>query len=87
MGLNYNAILNQINVVTGTHNDPSRLTSRTSDSKKSSNATTYKGHRKSLVTSHPLQKDTIHQRERTESHGSKSNYKGSDNSYTERSHH
>ena len=69
----------------GTQDDPSALTSRTGDSKKSSNATPDKVHRKNLVTSYPLQKYPIHKREITEPHGSKTHYKGSDNSYTERS--
>ena len=60
--------------------------SRTGDSKKSSNVTPDKGHMNKSVTSYPLQKYPIHKIERTEPHGSKSNYKGSDNSYTERSH-
>ena len=45
-----------------------------------------KGHRKNLVTSYPLQKDTIHQIEIAEPRDSKPHYKGSDNSYTEHSH-
>ena len=70
----------------GTQDGPSTLTSRTGDSNKSSNVTLDKGHRKNLVTSYPLQKDTIHQIEISEPRDSKPHYKGSDNSYTEHSH-
>ena len=70
MGLNSYAVLNKINVITGTEDDPSVLTSRTSktqdypstltsrtgDSKISSNVTTDKGYRNNLVASSPLQK-------------------------------
>ena len=45
-----------------TQDDPSVLTIRTGDSKKSSNLTQEKGHRKKLVTSYPLQNDPIHKR-------------------------
>ena len=55
------------------------MTSRTGDSKKSSNVTPDKEHRKNLVTSSKFWKYT-------ESYGSKPYYKGSDNSYTESSH-
>ena len=70
-------IFKKINVITGTQDDtsastsrkgvtqdnPPILTSRTGDSRKSSNLTPYKIHRKNLVTSYPLQKDPINQRE------------------------
>ena len=44
--------------------------------------------RKNLVTfkGYPLRKYKIHLRDRTEPHGSKPHYKGSDNFYTELSH-
>ena len=45
-----------------------------------------KGHRKNLVSSSPLKKDPIHQRETSEPHGSKPFYKGPDHSFTRRSH-
>ena len=45
-----------------------------------------KVHKKNLVTSFPLQKYPIHLIERTEPHGFKPHYKGSDSSYTECSH-
>ena len=70
----------------GTQDYPSELTSITCDTKKPSNVTPDEGHRKNLVTRYRLRKYPIHQRERTEPNGSKPNYKGSDNSYTERSH-
>ena len=41
-----------------TQDDPSVLTIRTGDSKKSSNLTPEKGHRKNLVTSYPLREST-----------------------------
>ena len=90
MGLNGDSILKHINDITGTQYYHSALTSRTcrtqgdtstfswrkGDSKKSSNVKPDKGHRKNLITSSPLQEDPIHQRERTEPHGSKTYYKG-----------
>ena len=39
----------------GTQDEPSTLTSKTGDSKKASNVTPYKGHRKNLFASSPLQ--------------------------------
>ena len=48
--------------------------------------TPYKIHRKNSITSSPLQKYPINQRENSEYHGSKPHYTGSDNSYTDRSH-
>ena len=85
MGLNDNAILKQVNVITETQDDPSELTSRTGgiqddsptftsrtrDSKKSSNVTPDRVHRNNLVTSSPLQKYSIHYKEGTEPHESK----------------
>ena len=76
MGVNNNAISKQIKVITvtqddfleltsrigGTQDHPSTLTSRTGDTKKSSNLTPDKGNRKNLVTSFPLQNYPIHLR-------------------------
>ena len=75
MGLNDYAIFKKINAITGTQYDTSASTaitggtqyeystliSRIVDSKKSSNVTQYKGHRKNLVASSPFQKYPIHQ--------------------------
>ena len=69
----------------GTLEDPSMMTSGTGDTKKSSNVTPYKGHGKNLVTSYLFWKNPIHQRENTETNGSKPHYTESDNSYTDRS--
>ena len=74
IGLNNYAIFKKINVITGTQDDPSALTSKTGvtqddpstlssitdDPKKSSNMTPDKGHRKNLVASPPLRKCPIH---------------------------
>ena len=76
MGLNENFILKQINVITGTQDDHLALTSRTGDTKKSSNVTPDKGHRKNLVASSPFQKYTTNRRKITETYGSKPHYKG-----------
>ena len=70
----------------GTQDDPSTLNSKKDDSNKSWNVTTDIGQRKKLVTSSPLQKNTIHQGENSGPHGSKHFYTGSDNAYTEHSH-
>ena len=73
MGCNDNDIF-KIDVITGTQDDPTALTSRTGGTQdynsmlnsrtvyfnKSSNVTPYKGLRKNLVTSSPLQKYPIH---------------------------
>ena len=48
--------------------------------------TPYKGHRKNLFKSDPLQKYPIHQIETSEPHGYKTFYTGSDNYFTKRSH-
>ena len=70
MGLNDDSILKNNNFITGTQDYPSVLTSRTGEtqyhystltsrkgnSKKPSNVTPYKGHRKNLVTSSTLKK-------------------------------
>ena len=50
----------------GTQYDPSTLTLRRGDSKKSSIVIPYKQHRKKIVTSSQLRKYPIHHRERTE---------------------
>ena len=47
--------------------------------------TPYKVHRKDLVKSSPFKKYPIHQKEITNSRGSKLQYKGPDNFYTESS--
>ena len=100
MGLNGDAILKQINAITGTQDypsslnsitcgtqdDPSTLTSRTGDANKSSNVTPHKVHGKNLVTSYTLQRYPIHQREISEPHVDIHHYTGSDNSYTDNSH-
>ena len=45
-----------------------------------------KGHKKNLVTSSPIQNNTIHRIETSELHGSKTFYIGSYNSCIQRSH-
>ena len=76
MGFNNNTILEQINAINGTQDNPSELISRTygtqydlstlisrtGNSKKSSNVTPDKGHKKNLVTSYKFQKYPIHQK-------------------------
>ena len=93
MGFKNDAILKQINFITGTQYDPSALTSITDgtqddpstlplrmvDSNKSSNLTPDKGHKKNSVTISPLQKYLIHQIEISETRGPKPHYTGSDN--------
>ena len=89
MCINKDSLLKQINVITGNQDDPSALNSRiygtedgpttltsiTGDSKKSSNVTPNKVHRKNLVTIYKLQKNTIHKLIIIEPRGYKSCYK------------
>ena len=97
MGLNKNFIFkniitgiqddtSELTLITGvTQDDPSTLTSRSSDSNKSSNVTPDERLSKNLVASSPLKKYPIHRRETSEPHGSKTFYTGSDSSFHERS--
>ena len=73
--------------ITGaTQDDPSDLISRTWDSMKSSNVTSDKGQRNNLFTSSPLRKYPIHRKETSELYGSKPFNKVSHYSFTEISH-